>query len=97
MFKFLRFPMIANSYMKAFAEAWPDESILQAPLAKLTWYHNLTLLEKVKSPRRGSGMQSRPYRTAGAETSLSSRSRAASIGDREGGNELPRNAPETTV
>lgn len=37
-------------YMKAFAEAWPDEAILQAPLAKLTWYHNLTLLEKVKSP-----------------------------------------------
>ena len=36
-------------YMKAFAEAWPDESILQAPLAKLTWYHNLTLLEKLKS------------------------------------------------
>ena len=36
-------------YMRAFAEAWPDESILQAPLAKLTWYHNLTLLEKVKS------------------------------------------------
>ena len=37
-------------YMKAFAEAWPDESILQVPLAKITWYHNLTLLEKVKSP-----------------------------------------------
>jgi predicted nuclease of restriction endonuclease-like (RecB) superfamily len=37
-------------YMKAFAEAWADESILQAPLAKLTWYHNLTLLEKAKSP-----------------------------------------------
>ncbi len=36
-------------YMKAFAEAWPDESILQAPLAKLTWYHNITLLQKVKS------------------------------------------------
>jgi hypothetical protein len=36
-------------YMQAFAEAWPDESILQAPLAKLTWYHNLTLLEKMKS------------------------------------------------
>jgi predicted nuclease of restriction endonuclease-like (RecB) superfamily len=36
-------------YMKAFAEAWPDEAILQAPLAKITWYHNLTLLEKVKS------------------------------------------------
>jgi len=37
-------------YMKAFAEAWPDDSILQAALAKLTWYHNLTLLEKLKSP-----------------------------------------------
>jgi len=36
-------------YMKAFAEAWPDESILQAPLARITWYHNLTLLEKLKS------------------------------------------------
>jgi len=36
-------------YMKAFAEAWPDESILQAPLAKLTWYHNITLLQKVKT------------------------------------------------
>ena len=37
-------------YMKAFAEAWPDESILQAPLAKITWYHNLPILEKVKGP-----------------------------------------------
>jgi predicted nuclease of restriction endonuclease-like (RecB) superfamily len=37
-------------YMKAFAEAWPDEPILQAALAKITWYHNLTLLEKVKPP-----------------------------------------------
>ena len=36
-------------YMKAFAEAWPEESILQVPLAKLTWFHNLTLLEKVKT------------------------------------------------
>jgi predicted nuclease of restriction endonuclease-like (RecB) superfamily len=37
-------------YMKAFAEAWPDEAILQAPLAKLTWYHNITLIQKVKDP-----------------------------------------------
>ena len=35
-------------YMRAFAEAWPEDSIVQAPLAQLTWYHNLTLLEKVK-------------------------------------------------
>src|SRR5260221_2374799 len=36
-------------YMKAFADAWPEQSILQVALAKITWYHNLTLLEKVKS------------------------------------------------
>lgn len=35
-------------YMKAFAEAWPDEAILQTPPAKLTWYHNITLIQKVK-------------------------------------------------
>jgi hypothetical protein len=37
-------------YMRAFAEAYPDESIVQEPLAQITWYHNLTLLEKVKDP-----------------------------------------------
>jgi len=36
-------------YMRAFAEAWPEESILQDPLAKLTWFHHITLLEKVKA------------------------------------------------
>jgi predicted nuclease of restriction endonuclease-like (RecB) superfamily len=36
--------------MKAFAEAWPEEPILQAALAKLTWYHNITLIQKVKDP-----------------------------------------------
>jgi predicted nuclease of restriction endonuclease-like (RecB) superfamily len=36
-------------YMRALAEAWPEEEIVQAPLAQLTWFHNLTLLEKLKS------------------------------------------------
>lgn len=36
-------------YMRAFAHAWPDEAIVQAPLAQITWYHNLALLEKLKS------------------------------------------------
>jgi predicted nuclease of restriction endonuclease-like (RecB) superfamily len=35
--------------MRALAEAWPEEEIVQAPLAQLTWFHNLTLLEKLKS------------------------------------------------
>ncbi len=33
--------------MLAFARAWPDEEVLQEVLAKLTWYHNLALLEKL--------------------------------------------------
>lgn len=36
-------------YMKAFAESYPDPAILQATPAKLTWYHNCTLLDKVKN------------------------------------------------
>jgi predicted nuclease of restriction endonuclease-like (RecB) superfamily len=36
--------------MKAFAEAWPDETILQQLAAKLPWFHNCVLLDKVKAP-----------------------------------------------
>jgi predicted nuclease of restriction endonuclease-like (RecB) superfamily len=28
-------------YMRAFAQAWPDLSIVQAALAQLPWYHNI--------------------------------------------------------
>lgn len=35
-------------YMRAFAEAYPDKQFVQGTLAQITWYHNLTLLEKVK-------------------------------------------------
>lgn len=38
-------------YMKAFAEAYPDPAILQAAPAKITWYHNCALLDKVKDPQ----------------------------------------------
>ncbi|GGI00184.1 DUF1016 N-terminal domain-containing protein [Arthrobacter liuii] len=34
-------------YMRAFAEAWPAEAIVQAPLAQLPWYHRLALLQKL--------------------------------------------------
>ena len=34
-------------YMRAFAEAWPQEEFVQEALAQITWYHNLTLLEKL--------------------------------------------------
>lgn len=38
-------------YMRAFAEAWPEEAIVQEVLAQLTWYHNLTVLEKLQDPQ----------------------------------------------
>lgn len=35
-------------YMRAFAEAYPDFKIVQDGPAQITWYHNTTLLDKVK-------------------------------------------------
>jgi predicted nuclease of restriction endonuclease-like (RecB) superfamily len=35
-------------YMRAFAEAWPDEAIVQQAAAQLPWFHNCVLLDKVK-------------------------------------------------
>lgn len=37
-------------YMKSFAEAWPEESILQQAAAKLPWFHNCLILDKIKDP-----------------------------------------------
>ena len=37
-------------YMRAFAAAWPDRELVQAALAQVTWYHNITLLEKLDTP-----------------------------------------------
>lgn len=34
-------------YMRAFAEAWPDDAFVQAVLAQLPWYHQLALLDKL--------------------------------------------------
>lgn len=35
-------------YMRAFASAYPDKEFVQAALAQITWYHHITLLDKVK-------------------------------------------------
>lgn len=37
-------------YMAKFAKLFPDLEIVQAVLAQITWYHNITLLDKVKDP-----------------------------------------------
>ena len=36
-------------YMRAFAEAWPEESIVQQAAAQLPWFHLCTLLDKLKT------------------------------------------------
>jgi predicted nuclease of restriction endonuclease-like (RecB) superfamily len=36
-------------YMRAFSAAWPDRAIVRGPLARITWYHNIALLEKVSA------------------------------------------------
>ncbi|MBB5021364.1 PDDEXK nuclease domain-containing protein [Desulfurispira natronophila] len=36
-------------YMRAFAEAWPDSEFVQEVLAQLPWYHQLALLDKLKT------------------------------------------------
>jgi predicted nuclease of restriction endonuclease-like (RecB) superfamily len=38
-------------YMRAFAEAWPDEEFVQEVLAQLPWYHQLALLDKLPGPQ----------------------------------------------
>ncbi len=37
-------------YMRALAEAWPDEEFVQQVAAQLPWFHNCTLLDKLKTP-----------------------------------------------
>jgi predicted nuclease of restriction endonuclease-like (RecB) superfamily len=38
-------------YMRAFAEAYPDESIVQQSAGQIPWFHNCALLDKVKHPQ----------------------------------------------
>lgn len=37
-------------YMRSLAEAFPDEAFVQGVLAQITWYHAVTLLDKVPDP-----------------------------------------------
>jgi predicted nuclease of restriction endonuclease-like (RecB) superfamily len=37
-------------YMRAFAEAWPDEQFVQQAAAQIPWFHNCVILDSVKGP-----------------------------------------------
>lgn len=39
-------------YMRAFAEAWPDDEIVQQAVGRLPWGHNLVLLTRLKDPQQ---------------------------------------------
>ncbi len=38
-------------YLRAFADAWPDEAFVQQAVARLPWGHNLVLLDKLPGPQ----------------------------------------------
>jgi hypothetical protein len=37
-------------YMRAFAAAWSEQQFVQEALARIPWYHQIALLEKVSGP-----------------------------------------------
>jgi predicted nuclease of restriction endonuclease-like (RecB) superfamily len=37
--------------MRAFAESWPDQAIVQQVVGQLPWVHNIRLLDLVKDPQ----------------------------------------------
>ena len=48
-------------YMRAFAEAWYDEQIVQQLVGQLTWGHNLVLITKLPTSPRASIMSKSHY------------------------------------
>ena len=62
-------------YMAKFALRFPDKEIVQAPLAQITWYHHIALMDKVKTADE-------PLKTAGRATCWFTKSKADCIGGR---------------
>ncbi len=52
-------------YMRAFAQAWPDESIVQQLVGQLPWGHNLVLLTKLKTDQQRLSHAQRATKQAG--------------------------------
>ncbi len=52
-------------YMRAFAQAWPDESIVQQLVGQLPWGHNLVLLTKLKTDQQRLSYAQRATKQAG--------------------------------
>jgi hypothetical protein len=50
--------------MRAFAQSYPDEQIVQGVLAQITWYHNIALLEKLKKRNCSTGVLDKEEKVA---------------------------------
>ena len=37
-------------YMRAFAEAWPEEAIVQQVVAQIPWGHHVRILDRIRDP-----------------------------------------------
>ena len=55
-------------YMRAFAQVWPDEPIVQQAAAQIPWSHDCVVLEKVKGPSERVSTFDKRSSTAGAGT-----------------------------
>jgi hypothetical protein len=63
------FSMRNLKYMRAFAEAFSDEAIVQQAAAQIPWFHTCTLLDRVKDPVARAvvtlQIESRPHERSG--------------------------------
>ena len=70
-------------YMRSFADAYPDKQFVQQAAGQIPWFHNCTLLDKVKDQRSGFGTFSRPFNRDGVAMFSRSGSKADCISDKE--------------
>lgn len=57
-------------YMRAFAEAWPDEQFVQQAVGQLPWGHNLVLLDKLPGPQTRTWYAAKALEHGGARNVL---------------------------
>ena len=63
-------------YMRAFAEAYPNEEIVQQLAGQMPWWHNCVLLDNVKRSEECIVFSAGTSSTVGAGMTWSTRSRA---------------------
>ncbi len=70
-------------YMRAFADAWPDDQIVQQAVGRLPWGHNLLLLTRLKKPEERLAYAERAAQLGWSRATLSKQLEARLL-EREG-------------